>query len=158
MTVPCSQSVRNQLIASFHIDDLHLRPNHQFFPVTPPQRRAGQHYILVLCDPFQNRIPDRLQPGHSVRITQRNSMPDFFYVLRRMKTVGIHEFPVKLLRQEAADRRLPCPGNSHYQNDHLAPASRRLTRHPCASPTSIAESFIFFPELIPEIGRHTSEL
>src|SRR5207247_5550359 len=147
----CSSDLRNQLKASFQINDFHLRPNHQFFPVFAFQRRAGQHHILALCDPLQNRIPDRSQPRRPVRITQRNSLPDFFYVLRRMKTVGIHEFPVKLLRQEAADRRLPCPGNSHYQNDHLAPASRRLTRHPCASPTSIAESFIFFPELIPGI-------
>jgi hypothetical protein len=116
--MPLPQPLVDEVVASLQVDKPCLPVDAKLIAITLLQRRTRQHHALALRSPAFRGVAQRLEPGRAVGIVQRNSMPDFLDICRRVEAVSVHEFPAEPASQQDADGRLSRAGYAHHHHDH----------------------------------------
>ncbi len=102
---------------------LHLGSNHQLTTIGFLQRGTGQHDRFAGDDPALDGVVQRLQPGSTIGIVERNAGTHLRHIRRGVKIVSIGKAPAQLLRERLAHRGLPYSTYAHEEDDH-GPRSR----------------------------------
>src|SRR3981081_4677773 len=97
MPLPRTQTMRDEIWASFQIHESHVRPRGELSPIAFLKRGASQHYTDFGGTPVRNADTKEFQPGAPVVVVERDPLPNLFNIGPRMKIVGVRELPLQLL-------------------------------------------------------------
>src|SRR5215203_3391405 len=89
------------------------------------QERAGQHDILIPCDPVLDRDVNAFKPRPAIAIREGHVSTKFVDILRRVEIVPVMECPSQVIRQSASDGGFSCSSNTHDDDHHTEPYSRQ---------------------------------